>query len=71
MTKELQVHIVSTSMELTKVVIDKDMLQEEYDQLRLERDEAMQKAERLKQEVQGVYNIILEVPREEDTPLEE
>jgi hypothetical protein len=46
-TKELQVHIVSTLMELTKEVIDKEMLQEKYDQLRLEWDEAAQRTKRL------------------------
>jgi hypothetical protein len=62
---------MSMSMELTKEVTDKDVLQEEYDQLRLEQDEATQRTERVKQVVQGVYNIIPEIPREEDAPLEE
>jgi hypothetical protein len=52
-TEELQVHAVSTSLELTKTVTDKDMLQEEYDQLRQERDEATQKEERVKQGGRG------------------
>ena len=50
--------VVSTSLELPKIVADKDMFQEEYDQLKKERDEATQKAERVKQAAAGVYNII-------------
>jgi uncharacterized coiled-coil DUF342 family protein len=65
-TQEIQVRAVSTSMELTKVVEDKDVLQEECDQLRMERDEAMQRTKRLKQVVQGVYNTIPEVFIKED-----
>jgi hypothetical protein len=45
MMEEIQVRAVSTSMELTKVVADKDVLQEECDQLRLERDEATEDGE--------------------------
>jgi predicted nuclease with TOPRIM domain len=56
---------------MPKIVADKDMFQEEYDQLKKERDEATQKAKRVKQAVEGVYNIIPEFLREEDTPLEE
>jgi uncharacterized coiled-coil DUF342 family protein len=65
------VRVVSTSLEFPKTVADKDMFQEEYDQLKKERDEATQKAERVKQAAAGVYNIIPEFLREEDTPLEE
>jgi hypothetical protein len=57
-TQELQLHRMSTSMELTKAVTDKDVLQAECDQLRLEQDEAGQRTERVKQLVQGVYNVI-------------
>jgi hypothetical protein len=39
-TQVIQVHAVSTLMELTKVVEDKYILQEKYDQIRLERDES-------------------------------
>jgi hypothetical protein len=39
-TQEIQLHVVSMPMELTKVVADNVALQEEYDELRLERKEA-------------------------------
>jgi hypothetical protein len=52
------VHVVSTSMEFTKEIEDKDVLQEECDQLRMERDEAAHRIERLQQVVQVVYNHI-------------
>jgi hypothetical protein len=52
-TKELESHIVSTSLELTKTVVDKDMLQEEYDQLKKEQDKEAHKEEGVKQEVKG------------------
>jgi hypothetical protein len=63
--------MMSTSMELKKAVADKDVLKEEYDQLRLERDETIQRTKRVKHAVQGVYNIIPEIPRVKDTSLEE
>jgi hypothetical protein len=44
-THEIKLCAVSTSMELTKVVVDKDA---ECDKLLLERDEVAQKIERLK-----------------------
>jgi hypothetical protein len=69
--QEIQLCMVSTSMELTKVVADNDVLQEEYDKLMLERDEVAQRTKRLKQVVQGVYSNIPEVSMEVDTPLEE
>jgi hypothetical protein len=58
-----------TSLELTKIVADKDMLQAEYKQLRHKRDEVAPKEERVKQVVEGVHNIIPEVLREEEAPL--
>ena len=47
------------------------MLEAEYDQLRQERDEVAHKAKRVKHAVEGVYNIIPELLREEDVRLEE
>jgi hypothetical protein len=37
-TQEIQFRAVSTSMELTKVFVNNDVLQVEYNKLRLERD---------------------------------
>jgi deoxyhypusine synthase len=63
--------MMSMLMELTKEIIDKDVLQVEYDRIRMEQDEATHMTERVKQMVERIYNIILEVPREEYSPLEE
>jgi hypothetical protein len=56
-------------MELTREVTDKDLLQEKYDQHRLELYETAERTKRVKQVVQGVYNINPKIHREEDAPL--
>jgi hypothetical protein len=46
--EEIQVRVVSASLDLTKTIIDKDFLQEKNDQIKQERDEETHKEERVK-----------------------
>jgi len=68
--EEIKVPKGSTSMDLKTTIENKDVLQEKCDQLRMEKDEAMQRKQRLQQVVHRLYTHILDVFVEEDTPLE-
>jgi hypothetical protein len=46
--EEIQVRTVSTSLELTKTIIDKDLLQAKNDQIKQEWDKETHKEERVK-----------------------
>jgi hypothetical protein len=46
--EEIQVRTVSTSLELTKTIIDKDLLQAKHDQIKQEWDEETHKEGRVK-----------------------
>jgi hypothetical protein len=70
-TQEIQLCAELTAMELVKATANNDAIHVEYSKIMMEWDEAMSKTERLKQEVQEIYNNIPKVYMEVDASLEE